>query len=344
MRGVEAPGMRRPLALLAAAALLVSLGQSSRAVSPLVPAVPGDVQTSANVKHIGTIPLDGVGVSMKLVNVDGQLRAFVSGAAGLSIYDATNATHPRLLGHLPFYNWENEAIAVSPDGKTAFLTEFEGTLYLHVVDVSNPALPRIVGSLIPGGAHTVECADTTCDYLFGSEGQTYDVRDHAHPKELPSAQEWGTLVGARPGHNLHRDNDGVWIADTEPLTVFTLRPDPLHLKVLTHGDITLKTQYQHNNIRPRANQWEPRSPGDKGTGPLRAGELLLGEGETNFQPQCDGTNGAFSTWSMVNFDRGAPMRQLHTLRPLSNSVGGSDPAVNVLGCSGHWFSQKNAKD
>ena len=322
----------------------MTLGHASSAVSPVVPAVPGTAQMSANVRHIGTIPIDGVGVSMRLVDVDGQRRAFVSGAAGLSIYDATDPTHPRLLGHLPFYNWENEAIAVSPDGKTAFLTEFEGFLYLHVVDVSDPALPRIVGSLIPGGAHTVECADTRCDYLFGSEGQTYDVRDHAHPKEVDSALEWGNQLKVRAGHNLHRDSDGVWIADTSPLTVFTLHPDPLHLKLLTTGTITKSTQYQHNNIRPRANQWDPRPAGDKGTGPLRPGELLLGEGETNFEYQCNGSNGAFSTWSMANFDRGAPMKQLDVLRPLSNGLGGQDPAFNVMGCSGHWFTQRDAKD
>lgn len=336
--------MRRALALAAAAVLALGVGHSSAGVSPVVPAVPGTAQLSANVTHVGTIPLDGVGVSMRLIRVGKQIRAFVSGAAGLSIYDATSPRRPVLLGHLPFYNWENEAIAVAPDGKTAFLTEFQGALYLHVVDVSDPRLPRIVGSLVPGGAHTVECADSACHYLFGSEGQTYDVRDHAHPRELPAAQEWGNLLHVRAGHNLHRDAQGVWIADTSPLTVFALNPDPLHLRPLTTGAIRLDTQYQHNNIRPRADRYVGRPQGASLSGPLRDGELLLGEGESNFQPQCDGTNGAFSTWSMAGFDQGAPMKQLDTLRPVSNGVGGADPAVNVLGCSGHWFSQKDARD
>lgn len=336
--------MRRALALLSLLLVAAVSPRASAGISPMVPAVPNDVQTSPNVRHIGTIPLEGVGVSMRVVTVGKQVRAFVSGAAGLSIYDATDPKNPSLLGHLPIYNWENEAIAVSPDGHWAYLTEFDGLLYLHVVDVSNPLLPRLVGSLVPGGAHTVECADTACNYLFGSEGQTYDVRDHAHPRELPRSQEWATLVGSDAGHNLHRDAAGIWISDTSPLVAFRLNPDPLHLKVLTRGDITLDTQYQHNNIRPRAERWKPRPKGDKGTGPLRDGELLLGEGETNFEPQCSGSNGAFSTWSMANFDRGRPMRQIATMRPLSNSVGGSDPAVNVMGCSGHWFTEKDSKD
>ncbi len=341
------PPGRRLLALSAAA--LLALGGTASAiptlpVSPVVPDVPGSSILSPNVTHVGTIPLDGAGVSMRLVKVGKQLRAFVSGAGGLSIYDATNPVKPTLLGHLPIYNWENEDIAVSADGRTAFLTEFEGRAYLHVVDVSDPTLPKLTGTLAPGGAHTVECADTPCNYLFGSEGQTFDVHDRAHPTKLPAARSWGVLTGAGRGHNLHRDASGVWISDTEPLVVFRLNPDPLHLKVLTHGDITKGTQYQHNNIRPRADRYQPRRKGESLGGPLRDGELLLGEGETNFEPQCSGSNGAFSTWSMAGFDRGVPMRQLATLRPVDNKALSQDAAVNVLGCSGHWFTQKDGKD
>ncbi|MGB8649115.1 MAG: hypothetical protein WCD35_00495 [Mycobacteriales bacterium] len=336
--------MRRLLA--AVLGCLLALSASAQAgpavpVSPVVPGVPGDALASPNVTHVGTLPLDGVGVSLRTVRVGRQVRAFVSGATGLSVYDATDPRRPLLLGHLPIYNWENEDIAVSQDGRTAILTEFTGTFYLHVVDVSDPTLPVVVGSLALKGSHTAECADRRCDFLFGSEGQTYDLRDRSHPRELPPEQSWGVLTGAGAGHNLHRDAAGIWISDTDPLVVFREAPDPLHLKVLTRGTITKNTQYQHNNIRPRADRWKPR--GRLG-GPLRDGELLLGEGETNFEPQCNGSNGAFSTWSMAGFDRGVPMRQLATLRPVSNKALSADPAVNVLGCSGHWFTEQDATD
>jgi hypothetical protein len=282
---------------------------------------------------------------MKVVKVGTQLRAFVSGAAGLSIYDATDPAKPQLLGHLPMYNWENEDIAVSPDGKTAFLTEFEGILYLHVVDVSDPSLPRITGTLAPGGAHTVVCADKPCNYLYGSEGQTYDVRDRTNPVELPEAQSWGVLTGAGGGHNLHQDAAGVWISDTDPLVVFRqVRGNPLKLQVLTKGEITKDTNYQHNNIRPRADRYVPRKKGEGLGGALRPGELLLGNGESNFTGVCEDTSGAFSTWSMAGFDRGVPMKQLDVLRPVSGSYADGDPAVNGLGCSGHWFTEKTGKD
>ncbi|MCU1588891.1 MAG: hypothetical protein JWP11_147 [Frankiales bacterium] len=337
--------MRRPIiALSAAAALVLAAGiASADPVSvPVVPAPTPGIQ-SANVTHVGQIPIEGVGVSMRTVKVGKQVRAFVSGAAGLSIYDATDPAKPALLGHLPIYNWENEDIAVSKDGSTAILTEFEATFYLHVIDVSNPNTPILKGTIPLSAAHTVECADVHCNYLFGAEGETFDITDRANPKQLPDAQSWGTLTGAKNGHNVHQDAAGVWTSDTSPLVVFKENPDPLHLKVLTTGKVTKNTAYQHNNIRPRADRYTPRSDKSLG-GPLRDGELLLGEGETNFKATCSGSSGAFSTWSMVGFDRGVPMKQVDVLRPVSGTYSNGDPAVNGLGCSGHWFTQKDAKD
>lgn len=340
--------MRRPLLALSVATVLLAGGSAAALpvlpVSPMVPAVPGTTVTSPNVRHLGTIPLEGVGVSLRTVTVKGQVRAFVSGAAGLSIYDATNPRSPLLLGHLPIYNWENEDIAVSSDGSTALLTEFTSSFYLHVVDVSDPTEPTITGVLPLDAAHTVYCADRRCDYAFGSEGQTFDLRDRSAPKRLPREQSWGELTGAGSGHALHQDAAGYWVADTMPLVMFKTNPDPLHLKVLTRGAITKDTAYQHNNVRPRAERWKPRRAGTSAGGPLRDGELLLGQGETNDEPACNEGSGAFSTWSLVNFDRRTPMRQLDVLRPVNGGLGDADPAFAVMGCSGHWFTTRDGRD
>ncbi len=343
--------MRRTLISLAAACSLVLAGGVATAepvAVPLVPA-PNPSVTSANVTHVGTIPLDGVGVSMRVVKVGKQVRAFVSNAAGLSIYDATNPAAPLLLGKLAMYNWENEDIAVSDDGKTAILTEFTDSFYVHVVDVSNPNLPTITGSLTDDGSHTAYCADRTCNYLYGSNGVTYDIRNRAKPKRAPADKWWGSQVGAgRGGHALHRDAAGIWIADTMPLIVFKQAPDPLRLQVLTRGTITANTGYQHNNIRPRADKYRPRPAGDSFTGPLRPGELLLGQGETGvtqLDATCNNNSGAFSTWSMVGFEQGYPMEQLDVLRPFAGDyTSNGNPRVSGLACSGHWFTQKDAKD
>jgi len=343
--------MRRTLVSLAASAALVlaaGVAVAEPVGVPLVPA-PSPALASANITHVGTIPLDGVGVSMRTVKVGKQVRAFVSSAAGLSIYDATNPAAPLLLGRLPIYNWENEDIAVSDDGKTAILTEFTDTAYLYVVDVSDPNLPKISGRIIGDAAHTVQCADRRCNYLFGSNGATYDITNRAEPTRVPAAKSWGAQTGAfRGGHALHRDAAGIWITDTSPLIVFKQTPDPLHLTVLTRGSITENTGYQHNNVRPRAAKYRPRPAGDAFAGPLRPGELLLGQGETGLtqlDTGCNRASGAFSTWSMVGFEDGYPMQQLDVLRPIAGDyLAKGNPRVSGMACSGHWFTEKDAKD
>jgi hypothetical protein len=331
-------------ALTVVAAGSVALAAPPVPVPPVVPAS-GLEPRSGNVTHVGTIPLEGVGVSMEVRKVGSQVRAFVSGAAGLSIYDATDPRKPLLLGHLPIYNWENEDIAVSEDGTTAVLTEFQGTFYLHVVDVSDPSVPLITGSILGGGAHTVVCADKPCGYLYGSEGQTYDIRDRANPVEVPNADSWSGQLGTRSGHNLHQDATGLWIADTSPLMAFRqVAGNPLKVKRVATGTATRNTNYQHNNIRVGAEKYVPRKTGESLGGPLRPGELLLGNGESNFTGTCQNDAGAFSTWSMAGHDRGVPMKQLDVLRPVSGDWADGNPAVNAMGCSGHWFTQKAAKD
>jgi hypothetical protein len=348
------------LALSVSTLLIAAVGVSTAATSGgqtpvpvLVPAAPGSSFASDNVEHLGTIPLEGVGVSMEVREVGGQVRAFVSGAGGLSIYNATNPAAPTLLGHLPIYNFENEDIAVSNDGSTAFLTEFTANAYLHVVDVRNPAVPVITGSLVRSGPHTVVCADDPCNYLYGSNGRTFDVRDRKNPKILPPDVGWGQQMGASSGHNLHRDASGVWVTDSTPLTVFRqVDGNPLVLQKLSEGRISKNTNYQHNNIRPRADRYEARTPDEGLEGPLRDGELLLGNGESNFTGACPGNAGAFSTWSMAGFDvpelgdgnLGAPMRQLDVLRPVSGNLQDGNMPANAMGCSGHWFTETDAQN
>ena len=332
--------------LLAAVAALIGGGVQAGQAAPRPTTVfldpgPGGF-TSSNVSYAASIPT-GAGVSARVVTVKGQRRLYVSSAHSLTIYDITNPALPVPLGALPLYNWENEDIAVSKDGATTILTEFESTLYLHVVDTSNPATPILRGSLVLDGSHTAECADVHCNYLFASNGKTYDIRDNGGPiptsrtpKALPKAKWWSTQVGAGTAHALHQDAAGYWIADENPLVMFRA-PNPLHLVRITSGAVTKNTAYQHNNVRPAADKYVPRRPGDHSK-LLRPGEMLMTEGETNFKPQCDSGSGAFSTWSMVGWDKGKPMKQLHVLRPVNGSYTDGNPAVNALGCSGHWFT------
>lgn len=342
--------MRRPLlrtALTAALGAVLTVGVPSGHATPAVTEFltpgPGGF-ASDNVSYVASIPT-GAGVSARQVIVDGQRRLYVSSAHSLTIYDISNPALPVPMGALALYNWENEDVAVSEDGNTTIITEFADALYLHVIDTSNPATPMLAGTLEFDGSHTVECADLHCNYLFASNGKTYDIRDKGGPLAtsrtpvaLPRDKWWSTQLGVHGGHALHQDRAGYWIADETPLVMFKAR-DPLHVKLLNQAVPKLNTAYQHNNIRPNAQEWVPRKPGDTSKS-LRPGELLMTETETNTNPDCaggsDGT-GSFSTWSMANWDKGAAPRQLHVLKPVQGDYLNGDPAINVLGCSGHWF-------
>jgi hypothetical protein len=203
----------------------------------------------------------------------------------------------------------------------------------------------ITDSIAGAGPHTVVCADDPCGYLYGSNGRIFDVRDRSDIKALPTSANWTTQLGVGGGHNVHQDEAGYFVSDTNPLVMFEqVDGDPLTVQRITDGKISKNTAYQHNNIRPNADQYVPRDPEEPFEGSLRPGELLLGNGESNFTGTCGGGSGAFSTWSMAGWDEGLPMEQLHVLRPVSGEWAEGDPAVNAMGCSGHWFTETDALD
>ena len=352
--------MRRVLLSVLSVALLVGVAPAARAglvpvadglpLAPLtsleqLPVAAG--VTSDNLTYLGTIPLDSPAVGARVVTVDGQRRLYVSGVPGVSIYDVTQPETPALLGHLALPNWENEDVSVSADGDWTIVTEFNGLLYVHVVDTRNPRLPLLASTLVLETAgHTSECLDPGCDWVYGSEGQILDLRDKANPVVL--TERWTELLGVPDGHAINIDAAGLATIDTTPLTLADLS-DPLHPQVLAQAPAQEQeengTAYQHNTLRPDADRWQARTKKrDQRDPALRPGELILGNGETNFTGTCNEGSGPFSTWSARDFDQAAPLQVLDVFRPVSGTYANGDPAVNALGCSGHWFSTQTVGD
>lgn len=303
---------------------------------------------SENVSYIATIPIDSPGVGGRLVKVGKQMRFYVTGLKGLSIYDVTNPELPMLLGTFPFPHAQNEDVDVSEDGKRVVISA-DGALLLpimpltrgiHVIDTSDPASPQLLGS-INDGNHTSTCADAKCRWIYGSSGSIYDARKPAAIKEVGS---WKPIDGG--GHDLNRDATGLVISDSTPRYVLDPRKNPAKPKVITSGMTNPKVDdnYQHNNVRPRAADWKPRKKGRPGynSKAMRPGEMLIANAETNITPRCgEHGGGGIATWSMINFDKGARLKQLHAFRPMSGDYASQgDPAVNALGCSGHWFTER----
>ena len=311
---------------------------------------------SPNVTWLGNIPLDTLGIGGRIVDAGGQPRLYVTSLHGLSIYDISTPELPLLMGHLEMPHWENEDVAVSADGSTVLITHdqvvSQSTPGLLVIDASIPQAP-LVTSRLDRTSHTVTCVDDACDWVYTSAGDIYDLRDKAAPIVAGSWEsEAVTQIGRglrQGGHDLNVDAAGLVTTDTLPRLV--LDPtDPLHPVVVGHSaiqktgdheDIAGETAYQHNNHRPRADQY---GSGGSASG-LGPGELLLSNGETNFTGFCNGTtNGPFATWDMTGFDSGQDIEPIEVFRPVNSNLDADDqpwldgnPAFNVLGCSGHWF-------
>jgi hypothetical protein len=366
---------------LVATALIGTTGPAGAAVSAdLSQRAPGPGGfLSSNLEYVATLAGDSPGVGGRVhVMPDEERRFYVSSVQGLRIYNIDDPALPILIGAFEIPNWENEDVSVSKDGKTVLMSEFTGTGYTYVFQVSDPVGPLgtvtiTLGDALPlSAAHIVDCIDDACDYFYGSEGQTWDARNKTNVVELPAAQSWGQLIRAQmpegsynfgSGHNLEvngdydLDGDGdlerVATADTTPIVMMDVT-DPLAPRLITtseredHGE--LGTQYQHNN---KLNGFAVHQTRDLEADPvvydaegrptnLRTGELMLGNGETNFTGTCGSGSGPLTSWSAAGWDQGEPIRGIQTFRPVSGQYDGPDgsggnPAVNALGCSGHWF-------
>jgi hypothetical protein len=300
---------------------------------------------SPNIHYVATIPIESPGVSARVVQLGAQTRLYVSSAKGLAVYDVTNPALPLLLGRLDTHNWENEDVAVSADGATVLMSDFEGVAYLIVISVTTLPGGAVaitpVGVSAPGGNHTIECVDDPCNWAYGSSGNIYDLHDKTKPTVVG---DWLTGRGVQGGHHVTRDDTGLMWTDTTPILALNPWPDPVHPTVVATSDkanmSSKKTAYQHNNIRPFAALYQPRvTTADLADPNLRPGEILLSEGETNLRTSCSTDNGPFATYDLRRYDSpGTKFKLLDVFRPIQGNYQDGNPAVNALGCSGHWFS------
>ena len=299
-----------------------------------IPLGPGGFQ-SANISYEGTLAFESPAVGARVVQLGAQKRLYVTTTKGLSVYDVTNPGLPLLLGTTAFYNWENEDLAVSPDGRWVLSTEFTATAYTHIFEaITQPGgvvtfVPR---DTVPLQAnHTISCVDPACDWAYGAEGDIWDLRNKS---DIKTAGSWGGN-----GHDVTVDGAGLVWTDTSPIRALDVT-DPRNPVLVAQSAAGSPVEYQHNNLRPFAADYEPRvTPEELADPNYRPGEILLVEGETNATVRCDGGNGSFGVYDLRKFDRpGAPkFKFAEVFEPVSGTYTNGDPAVNAMGCSGHWF-------
>lgn len=315
--------------------LLLLLAVTGPAPGSTAGPAPGGWMT-ANVSWVAGIPIEAPGIGARVIRVGAQTRFYITGAKGLSIYDVTNPELPVPLAVLPLPHLENESVAVADDGSLVVIasdSQLDAVPLFYVIDTSNVRVPLLKSAFQPG-SHTSTCADPACDYLYASNGMTFDLRNRAAPVQVTPG--WGAYTGVYSGHYLNRDASGLITVERGGRAVIDPRQDPTQPEVLVQGTTTVNG-IAHNSLRPNAGTWSAATsaPG------VKPGELLIGGGETwPGGPTCDSDSAGVTTWNMAGFENGTPMQLIDTYAPRNGVyIDGYAPA-KVNGCSSHWFDYR----
>lgn len=307
---------------------------------------PGYV-SSANVHYVRTLPQTGDGVGARVVGN----RLFVTSTKDLEIFDITDPSIPQLMGAVAV-NVEFENEQVPTDGKILGISGQTPTVNsqgvcpgnvslgcLAVYDVRGSA-PVLLSTVPAAGDHTATCievAGNTCAYTYGSAGTIVDVRTALTGGAVKLATNWQKSLRDRgfpvaSGHHQTQIRPGVLMTATIPSYLISVRPEDggsiTVPAVLGRADYSAapedKTRFVHGVEWPRGG----------------ADHILLSGGETNFQPTCAATNGAFSTFRVTGDPVTAPVfTYADEVRAKEGNFtdGNPPPGSFALGCSVHWF-------
>jgi hypothetical protein len=318
-----------------------------------------DYVASDNVQYVTSDRLPGDGVGARVVGK----YLYVTTTTGLTIYDIqTDPAHPQKIGFQTFdVEFENEEVPTNgrilgisgQDGcsdpwaanfssgtaprqldPNSTWSASEATGCLTLWDVSDPANVKKV-NVVPGaGEHTTACA-YDCQWLYGSTGAITDNRDPAKAKVVGNWQR----AAVKPDyfksscHHLREIQPGVLLGSCQPIILLSLRAQdgasPLKPVIIATGT-------NEDNRFIHSGQW-PNNGTDK---------FSLEGGETNANPSCDDTSGAFMVWDTSDvrdgnggFRKGGVFREISEIRPSNGSYTDGHSPYNALGCSVHWFEQ-----
>jgi hypothetical protein len=169
--------MRRRVAMVALAVVLLTIaGGFAPARSALGQAPPGDVALTLVAE---------LGARATAVALDGSI-AWTGMSDRLASIDVADPTKPRLVAKSDRLGGEVRSVAVDAGHAFAVL----GQPGLRIVDVRDPAAPRIVGTLdTPGDAGDVAVAGGMAYIADGTGGmRVIDVHDPAAPREVGVAR------------------------------------------------------------------------------------------------------------------------------------------------------------
>ena len=313
--------MKRSMLILCAVALMAVMS---------APAGAGPTQggfTTDNVEYVGFVPFEQS--TSTGLTIQGKYM-YLTSWKNISVYDISDPVNPELLDLEPIgFMFENENVALSPDGDTLLFSESLPGDALHVWNVEDKTNIQEIATLEGAGDHTTTCI-LKCKWAYGSDGTIVDLRNPAKPKlaaSRDSTKSWHARTGLNDdgAHDVEEFRNGFLIASTisDPFQWLNVR-NPLRPKVLGRG----------RNPNPAGFLFHSGRWPNKG----RARFVLM-QGERNFNPRCSDSNGPFMTFDSRGVRRTKTFKLVDTYRLGNGTYQDGKPAVNGLGCSAHWFDE-----
>ncbi len=336
--------------LVAVASIVVGLSAAPALADQQGP----DYITSDNVQYLGSFkPATGLTAGARVIGK----YMYVTSSKDLEIFDISKPETPTLVGSLNAnIQFENEEVPTNgkilgissdlvntgpecltspPAGLPAVQTGTTGLGgCLRLYDVRDPANVKELPSVAGAGDHTSTCV-LDCQYFYGSRGDVTDARGALDGKPAKVIGNWEPAVKPQlPAdrqtfgcHNVHEVRPGILITACQPFTLLSVNAEDggsiLSPKLLAYGSNADK-RFIHSARFPREG----------------ADKFALLGGETNFEPQCGDTNGAFMTFDATHIGQDHTFSgPIDEIRPVNGSYLDSNPPAQILGCSVHWFEE-----
>jgi hypothetical protein len=313
--------MKRSMLILCAVALVAGMWAPAGA-GP----TPGGFTTD-NVEYVGFVPFEQA--TSTGLTIQGKYM-YLTSWKNISVYDISDPVSPELLDTAPLgFKFENEDVALSPDGDTLLFSESLPNDALHVWNVEDKSNIQEIATLEGAGDHTTSCI-LKCKWAYGSDGTISDLRNPAKPKlaaARDSKKSWHARTGLNDdgAHDVEEFRNGFLITSTisDPFQWLDVRK-PLRPKVIARGKNPDPAGFLfHSGHWPNGGR----------------ARFVLMQGERNFNPRCSDSNGPFMTFDSRRVRRTRTFKLKDTYRLGNGTYSDGKPAVNALGCSAHWFDE-----
>ena len=315
---------------------LVALGAPSS-----IPTAVGQTPTpgglaSEHVEYVGFVPFEQSTSTGLTIDRKRKLM-YLTSWKNISSYDISDPTNPQLLDQLPVgFMFENEEVAIDPQGKFILFSESTPNDILHVYEVEDPENITEVGAVEGAGDHTSSCI-LQCNYAYGSDGSISDLRDYKKPKLIVShadeKKNWHARIGLMGGgHHVREVRNGLIVSSNLDETPWVIKvKNPKKPKLLAVGD-GKKGWHGERGYLWHSAQW-PRQAKDRWL--LMGGEDVLNPPKST---TCNEQQGPFSTFDTRGWKTSRKVVFVDTYRVDNGVYADGNPPANAFGCTGHWFT------